>query len=405
MASGRTPRELKHLLLTTVEDAFDLRSWSGIPFSLRRALERQVSQVTVFRPGLPSRHPVDVLKRIYHGGDPPRYPLALTNSTFRKNAREVRAEIVRTQPDAVLSISSPCVVKLGEVGRPVFMFGDAPWQAWHETYSGTISRPVMFERVARQEAEAARRLDGLCFGSDWAVAEAERLYSGGDPVIRARLQERLHVTPLGANWVPKASREEVLARMEARGGPESELQLLFVGKDWERKGGPLAVEIARAMRAAGHPAHLHIVGCRPALAPETGDFVTVHGLLYQGDPDESVVLAELFSKSHFLLVPTTAECFGIVFAEAQGFALPPVSRAIGALPTVVDDGRSGLLLSSDAPPSAYVERMLDLHSRPDAYRAMATEARNRYEQVLTWDRTAEAIVTAIREAVKRFAYA
>jgi hypothetical protein len=49
--------------------------------------------------------------------------------------------------------------------------------------------------------------------------------------------------------------------------------------------------------------------------------------------------------------------------------------------------------------------MLDLHSRPDAYRAMATEARNRYEQVLTWDRTAEAIVTAIREAVKRFAYA
>ncbi len=60
----------------------------------------------------------------------------------------------------------------------------------------------------------------------------------------------------------------------------------------------------------------------------------------------------------FLIVPTTAECFGIVFAEAQAFGLPPISRAVDALPSVILDGETGLLFEREAPASAYVERIL-----------------------------------------------
>jgi glycosyltransferase involved in cell wall biosynthesis len=395
--------QLKHLLMATVEDAFDPRSWSGIPFSLRQALERQVERVTVFRPGLPSRHPVDVLLRLYYGGEPPSYPLHLTQATFRKNSRELRQEIERVQPDAVLSISSPCVIGLGAVGRPVFMFCDAPWQAWHETYRGTISRPVMYERVARQEAEAARQLQGLCFGSGWAVEEADRLYAAAgtplEPLARAALLERLHVTPLGANWVPTGTREQVLDRMLQRTGPEGELQLLFVGKDWVRKGGPLAVEITQGLHARDIPVRLHVVGCRPQLPAGSAEYVAVHGRLHQSEPEESALLEELFLTSHFLLVPTSAECYGIVFAEAQAFALPPISRRVHALKTVVEDGETGMLFDPKAPASVYIDRILELRSHPETYRAMAIAARDRFERLLNWDCTARGIVSAMQLAL------
>lgn len=241
---------------------------------------------------------------------------------------------------------------------------------------------------AAREARAARRLDGLFFGSTWATQEAERLYG-------EKVKDRLHVTPLGANWVPSLPREAVLQRAAAR--PTDRLNLLFVGKDWERKGGPLALETAHLLHTSQRPVTLHIVGCRPALPPDAHRYTQVHGLLYQNDPVHSATLETLFLDSHFLLVPTVAECFGIVFAEAQAFALPPVSRAIHALPTVVRDGETGLLLPPDAPADAYAQRLRSLLDDTDAYAAMAHNARSHFEGHLTWSRTAESMC-AVMEA-------
>lgn len=397
---------LKHLLLTTVEDPFNVRSWSGIPYSLREALEGQVERLTVFSPGPPSRNPLDVARRLWHGGEPAKYPLWMTEATLKKNARELQAKIEEVRPDAVLSISSQCVIYLERPGRPVFMFSDAPWLAWREAYRGTISEPVKMAWFAEREAETARRLDGLCFGSAWAVGEAERLYARRSDVKNAdaaetdaarSLRERLHVTPLGANWRPAMSREEIFASVEERSGDE--LQLLYVGKDWERKGGPLAVEVTRLLHERGRRVRLNIVGCTPELAQETASFVTMHGLLSQDDPKQREVLAGLFQRSHFLLVPTLAECFGLVFAEAQAYALPPISRAIHALPSVVVDGVTGLLMDPGAPASAYVTRILGLLDDPAAYRQMAVQARERFENLLNWNKTAETIVRHMSAAM------
>ena len=253
----------------------------------------------------------------------------------------------------MLSISSQCVAFLDHPGRPVFLFSDAPWLAWQEAYAGTRTQPMRMAWYAEQEARAARRMDGLFFGSEWAVSEAMRLYTGGE-----RLRERLHVTLLGSNLVPQRPREEALQRVATR--KQDEIELLFVGKDWERKGGPLAVEVAALLHAGGQKVRLHIAGCTPDFPPKTNAFVTVHGLLYQNNPEQKATLIGLFERSHFFIAPTTAECFGIVFAEAQAFALPPISRAIHAVPSVIVDDKTGILMHPAAPAGDYVERILAL---------------------------------------------
>jgi glycosyltransferase involved in cell wall biosynthesis len=141
------------------------------------------------------------------------------------------------------------------------------------------------------------------------------------------------------------------------------------------------------------------VGCSPDLAPETSAFVTVHGLLYQNNPEQKAALIGLFERSHFFIVPTTAECFGIVFAEAQAFALPPISRAVHAVPSVIVDGKTGILMDPSAPASDYVERILTLWRNQSAYREMALAGRDRFEQLLNWDHTAESIVRHIDESL------
>ena len=378
------PGSLQHLMLATGEDPADPQSWSGIPFSLREALERRVERVTVFRPPPPARSPVDLALRLALGAR--RYPLWVTRATLRANARALRAAIAQHRPQAVLSIASMCIVSLGPPPVPTFLFSDAPYEAYHEAYRGTVDRPLRLAAYQRQEAAAARHLDGLCYSSAWAVAEAKRLFGLGE--------DKLHVTEMGSNWVPALTREDLLTRVDAR--PADRLDLLFLGRDWERKGGPLAVEVTRLLRHQGTAATLHVVGCRP---PVTLDYVKVHGPLYRTDPTQAAALSELFLNSHFLLTPTSAECFGLAFAEAQSFALPPISRAVHALPSVVLDGETGILLPLEAEAPAYVARILALRADPTTYRRMAVAARSRYETLLNWNAMAARLVEIIEHSI------
>ena len=388
------PSELKHLLLCTVEDPYDQSSWSGIPYSLRTALEQRLERVSVFKPGPPKRTPPNVIRRVWHGGT--KFQLWMTEAALRQTAREVHAEIERVRPDAVLSISSQCLIYLERPGVPVFMFNDTDRFTWHELYKKWDPMPLLGPQYIAGEARAARRIDGLCFGSRWACDEADKVFSTPQESVR----DKLHVTPLGANWVPKLSRDEVMARVAGRAADE--IEMLFVGRDWERKGGPTAVEVARLLHERGRRVRLHVVGCRPELPTEmTGQegFVSMHGVMRQSDPAENAALAELFLWSHFLIVPTVAECFGIAFAEAQAFGLPPISRAVDALPSVIVDGETGLLFDRSAPASEYVERILALMADRSAYEAMALRARLRFEELLNWDQTAAGIVRGISAAL------
>ena len=385
----------RHLLLATAEDSADVKSWSGIPFSLRVALERQVDQLTVFRPSKPRRDPLNVALRLGLGGKPLRWPLFMTEATLRQNARELVAAVKTSGADAVLSISSHSLARVDPFPVPTYMFSDSPWLAWKEAYAEYEPMPLRGKAFARAEAEAAARCRGLFFGSAWATCEAERLYFAGKATAEQR--ERLYVTPLGANWRPEVSTANVLEAV--RGRSRERLDLLFVGRDWERKGGPLAVQVVERLRAAGANACLQLVGCRPELpaALTEGDqpAVRVHGALYQDVPAERARLHELFLRSHLLLVPTKAECFGIAFAEAQAFGLPPVSRDIQALPSVVVDGETGLLMPPDAKADAYAERILGLTGDWPGYLAMAERGIERAAKVTSWDAMAKSIVRVI----------
>jgi len=357
---------------------------------MRVALENEVDRLSILSNLKPKRGLIDAGLRILLGGKPPRYPLYLTAAAQRQFAQETLGAIHELKPDAMLAISSHCLVRMGVPPLPTFMVTDAPWLSWKETYKEFDTMPLLGPRFARLEADAAKRLAGIIVSSDWAAEEARRLYGMS--------AAKVHSIPLGAVWTPDLEGQALDAIIDAR--PDDQLELLYVGKDWERKGGPLAIEIARLLKESGVPnVRLHIAGCTPDVRGQPPGLVQVHGFLNPEVPSESALLKSLFLRSHFLVVPTQAECFGIVFAEAQAFALPPVSRAVQALPSIVIDGETGILEHPEAPASAYSQRILALARDRPRYRLMARAARARFEATFTWERFAVKTVETIVDAL------
>jgi glycosyltransferase involved in cell wall biosynthesis len=117
-------------------------------------------------------------------------------------------------------------------------------------------------------------------------------------------------------------------------------------------------------------------------------------------PEQSAQLKDLFLRSHFLVVPTQAECFGVVFAEALAFGLPPVSRAVHAVPSIVTDGVTGVLGAADAGAAFYTDRLLALIQDREAYRRMARAARRRFEGQLTWEQFASRVIETIGRSLR-----
>jgi starch synthase len=98
-------------------------------------------------------------------------------------------------------------------------------------------------------------------------------------------------------------------------------------------------------------------------------------------------LSRLYSRSSLFVMPSLFEPFGLVFLEAMEHALPCIGSDRGAIPEIIEDGKSGLIApAGDA--AALAERIASLLRRPDTMRSMGECGRQRVRERFTWPRAA-----------------
>jgi glycosyltransferase involved in cell wall biosynthesis len=115
----------------------------------------------------------------------------------------------------------------------------------------------------------------------------------------------------------------------------SSQHILFVGLDWERKGGPDLVEAFKLILHKHPNARLTIVGAKRELQIPN---CTVIG------PLPADKLDQYYKNASVFCLPTYQEPFGIVFIEAMTARLPIVATRVGAIPELVQDGINGRLV-------------------------------------------------------------
>ena len=223
---------------------------------------------------------------------------------------------------------------------------------------------------------------------------------------------KIHVVPFGPslNLAPGADEVEGIIAGRSAGlrcamdsppgtdfhpnhGP---VRLLFMGVDWQRKGGDIAVAVTAALMRAGIHIELHIVG---AAFPGPIPGVRGHGFISAGTMEGRTRLDTLLRQSTFLLLPTRADCVPVVLAEACSFGLPILTTTVGGIPGLFTDGVEGRLFPVGSPPEAYVEAVRSLLDEPEAYAAMCRRARAAYEERLNWPHAARTALGLMEMAV------
>jgi len=364
---------MRHLLLVTVEDPHNPRSWSGTPYNMLKSLEKNFDQVSVLSSPVPKKNLLGGALRFFLGRK--KYPLWMTHAALKAYAKRLDETIKEKRPDAILCISSQHLVYAKELGLPVFMISDAPWIAYKEAYKNYEELPLLANKYAKQEAAVAKKISGVIYPTPWACKEAKNRFG--------ITQNKIKLIPFGANSFCQDSDEQVIHRINQR--KLETLNFLFIGKDWERKGGPLALDIIKKINESGIKAILHIVGCNPIVATESIKQVQMHGYLSPSNHDDRIKMENAFKHADFFLVPSHAECFGLVFAEAQSYGLPCISLTSHGIPGVVEHKKTGLLYESSVSVKFMTEEIIELLKSRTDYINMATAARMKFKNELNWD--------------------
>jgi glycosyltransferase involved in cell wall biosynthesis len=152
------------------------------------------------------------------------------------------------------------------------------------------------------------------------------------------VEEKMHVVYPHFDAQPSASVRQY--------SPDTELRLVFVGNDFARKGGIVALRAMQRAAKAGIPVKLDIVsGMRVGGTVYTdhadpGQYendlkllslraVTVHGQL----PNAKVL--ELMANAHLVLLPTMDDTFGYSVVEGYSVGTPAIGTTVCALPELV----------------------------------------------------------------------
>jgi glycosyltransferase involved in cell wall biosynthesis len=108
----------------------------------------------------------------------------------------------------------------------------------------------------------------------------------------------------------------------------------------------------------------------------------------------------LFASHHVFVLPTYDDAFPLVLLEAMQYALPVISTSEGAIPDIVANGDTGLLLRprDTATLANHIIRLLE---DADLRREMGQRGRARYLQRFTQSTFEEMLATAWRECLRQ----
>ena len=364
-------------------------SWSGTGYYLAQALEKSTHSVTYIAPlyeqyELLAKMRQQIYRSVFHK----KHLRGFDRSIIKGYASQIQKSLRIVKADVLFSVWSTPIALL-DTDIPIAFTADAVFQLMSDFYPDWSNISTSTKRNGLSaDIEALQRSKAAIYPSDWASEGAiERCNAD---------KNKVHVIPYGANIANEFIPDSTSVVRSTTG---ENCSLLFLGVDWIRKGGNIAYETMKELCSIGISTTLTICGCVPPNEVRTDSRVTVIPFLNKNNPNDLSHLTELLRSSSFLLLPTRAEAYGIVFCEASAFGLPSITTSVGGVTTAVHDNVNGKLLPLTADYKEYAQCIAELWNDKKAYTELSYSSRKRYEDELNWDIAGKRIVNILEGLV------
>jgi glycosyltransferase involved in cell wall biosynthesis len=128
------------------------------------------------------------------------------------------------------------------------------------------------------------------------------------------------------------------------------------------------------------------------LGPNAAKKVTFAGLVAHSD------VPAFYKEADIYIGPSLYESFGVSIIEAMTAGVPVVATRVGAVPEVISEGKSGLIVESNNP-SAIADAVIKLLSDSELRNSMSLAARDMIWKRFSWETICSALMQTYREVL------
>jgi glycosyltransferase involved in cell wall biosynthesis len=354
---------MKVLFVACQDNPFDHNAGSGKDYELYHGLKQNGADVVLAGPFPFSQTLIERVFRKFHSKLFKRRSLKYPES-FLKIAARIVTEMIKTHnPDVIFSKYLPILAKV-KTDVPIVVLSDTTLAGSHREWP--IFSQLAYQIQLNAEKKAYSMASRIIVHSQWSVNDLLKVYK--------QPGEKVFMTPCPAsipdNIIPSSIHPKDLVP----------LKLLLVGREYQRKGIDIAIEVTNQLNQLGHKTLLRIVG----FDGESSDTIQFRGLYNKTIPEQLQEYVSNYEWANFLIHPARFEAAGIVPSEAAGFGVPTITNNVGGLGTTVSDGISGIVLPKLSPPEEYIKSLIQYIEHPEEYNNLCKTTRERYEQELNW---------------------
>lgn len=172
-------------------------------------------------------------------------------------------------------------------------------------------------------------------------------------------------------------------------------KILFVGKDFRRKGGHVLIEAFSIVKKHIKNAELIIVGPELDNLPEG---IHCEGFISKDSVNGLNKLLKLYSEANIFVLPTLYEPFGIAYAEAMAHKLPCIGTNNFAIPEIIDENKTGLLIPPNDSKSL-AEAIIKILEDEKTCIQMGEQAFNKYYANYRWEVVSKKITAILEQRI------
>lgn len=363
----------ERIVFLSAKNPFSKRDWSGIPYFMMQALRREFEVEYITAPSF------EFLKKLgYYFG---KLILVFTGKKYvfdygliiawfygRHYSRQLRDKYDFKFVFVPAGLTEIAFLK---TNIPIISFGDCSTLQLFDYYPSlkNVSR-VSIREVDYVEQKAFDKIALAFFSSSWASEFVKEHFK----------IKNVAIVPFGSN---------ILKRSEIRGRKLSEngCHLLFVGVDWERKGGDVALKILGSLIENQIDAHLTILGCIPPFGYDLLNVNVIERLDKNSAEGENEFMA-ILDQTDFFILPTRADCTPIVIAESFSAGVPVLTSDTGGVSSLIKEGYNGFLFGQ-GDVQAYVKRIILLMKAPLQYEVISQNCMEDFITTFNWQRWVE----------------
>ena len=302
-------------------------------------------------------------------------------STLDRNARMVDEQI-DSDADAVMFRSSARWCR-SRPKVPYFVYLDSVFHTfYHNTFDPRSFVTSDVQRIWKEEAAFLEGASGVFFECEWGLSQALNAYG------------------LSGSHYYNVGRGGVIDPPERDTWTPGTHALLTIAMKFRQKGGDIVLDAYRSLKSRFPSLTWTIVGEAPDTEWQSIPGITHEGALDLENSGDRAKFAKLLADAFAIVHPTREDTSPLVLTEAAYFGCPAISVNRFAIPELVADGVTGILVEPPASAADVASAIAGLIENEERYLAMRREARARSIAKFSWPAVGEFMSDRIEERLR-----